>query len=147
MKSREIYYLKQRKVYRGKITYLGPNDVFVCGTNIEGRHGRGSALYAKQNFGAILGRAMGMMGQTYGIVTKDIQKSYTPSINKKDIGWQILMLYHYARANEDKNFFVAYTAEDNNLNGYTSKEMAELFNWEPIPENIIFEEEFAKLMQ
>ena len=33
-----------------------------------------------------------------------------------------------------------------NLNGYSNKEMAEMFSMSNIPDNIVFEEEFYKLM-
>ena len=34
------------------ITSLKPNEIFVFGSNTEGRHGLGAALTAKQKFGA-----------------------------------------------------------------------------------------------
>ena len=33
--------------------------IFVFGSNIAGRHGRGAALYAKQNYGAVYGVGIG----------------------------------------------------------------------------------------
>ena len=48
---------------------------------------------------------------------------------------------------KDKDFLVAYTAEGRNLNGYTNKEMAEMFyEAKPIPNNVIFEDKFTKLI-
>jgi hypothetical protein len=42
---------------------------------------------------------------------------------------------------------VAYTASGSNLNGYTPDEMAESFALCPIPYNMVFEENFAKLIE
>jgi hypothetical protein len=45
-------------------------EVFVFGSNLSGRHGRGSALLAKQQYGAIQGVGSGRQGNAYGIPTK-----------------------------------------------------------------------------
>lgn len=52
-----------------KITKLEPNEVFVFGSNLAGRHGKGAARDALK-FGAVWGQGDGLMGQTYGISTK-----------------------------------------------------------------------------
>lgn len=45
--------------------------IFVFGSNLAGRHGKGAALWAKQYRGAIYGQGEGLQGQSYGIPTKD----------------------------------------------------------------------------
>ncbi len=45
-------------------------DVFVFGSNLAGRHGRGAAKFAVENHGAIYGQGEGMQGQSYAIPTK-----------------------------------------------------------------------------
>ena len=45
--------------------------IFVFGSNLAGRHGKGAALYARQHFGAIYGQGEGLQGQSYAIPTKD----------------------------------------------------------------------------
>jgi hypothetical protein len=45
-------------------------EVFVFGSNLSGRHGRGSALAAKHKYGAIQGRSVGRQGNAYAIPTK-----------------------------------------------------------------------------
>lgn len=45
--------------------------VFVFGSNEAGRHGKGAALTAVRDYGAIYGRASGPQGSAYGIPTKD----------------------------------------------------------------------------
>jgi len=58
---------------QGFIEALGPNDVFVFGSNLAGRHGRGAALTARQKFGAEYGVGEGLTGQSYALPTKDAQ--------------------------------------------------------------------------
>ena len=53
------------KTYNGKITELKENQIFVFGSNTEGRHGKGAALLAFEKFGAIYGKSEGRMGQCY----------------------------------------------------------------------------------
>lgn len=46
-------------------------EVFVFGSNLAGRHGKGSALEALQKHGAIYGQGTGRQGNSYAIPTKD----------------------------------------------------------------------------
>lgn len=45
--------------------------VFVFGSNLAGRHGKGAALWAKKHRGAIYGQGEGLQGNSYAIPTKD----------------------------------------------------------------------------
>lgn len=45
--------------------------VFVFGSNLAGRHGRGSALEALRRHGAVYGQGIGLQGESYAIPTKD----------------------------------------------------------------------------
>ncbi|HKX42701.1 MAG TPA: hypothetical protein VJO99_16210 [Burkholderiaceae bacterium] len=45
--------------------------IFVFGSNLAGRHGKGAALDARLNYGAISGRGEGLQGASYAIPTKD----------------------------------------------------------------------------
>lgn len=136
----------QRKTYSGMIQNLAPNQVFVFGSNTQGKHGKGAALTAKNKFGAIYGQAEGPQGQSYAIITKDLTKNTHPSRTPEQIKEQIHNLYEYARENPDKEFLVAYSGKGTNLNAYSNQEMADMFGSEPIPNNIVFEQEFNKLI-
>jgi len=46
-------------------------EIFVFGSNLAGIHGAGSALEARNSFGAILGQGIGLQGHSYAIPTKD----------------------------------------------------------------------------
>ena len=139
------------ETYSGKITSLKPNQIFVFGSNEGGSqgqaptHGAGAAKLAKDKFGAIQGQSRGLQGQSYAIVTKkfyDVERSSTP----EEITTEIKTLYDYARNNPDKEFLVSDYSETN-LNGYSGQEMAAMFaNAGPIPSNIVFNENFEKLV-
>jgi ABC-type uncharacterized transport system ATPase subunit len=134
------------KTFTGLIKKLEPNQIFVFGSNTRGIHGAGAALFAMNNFGAIYGQARGLQGQSYAIITKDLTKDIHPSISREIICKQIDDLYIFARHTQKYDFLIAYCADNNNLCGYSSEELAEMFARADIPENIVFEEEFLKLV-
>jgi len=135
------------KTYKGLITELPENGIFVFGSNTQGRHGAGAALVARQKFGAIYGQSKGLQGQSYGIITKDLTKDIHPSISEKDIKKQIKELYYTAIKMNNKEFYIAYSGNGYNLNAYTPQQMADMFSSFVIPYNIVFEEEFSKLLK
>lgn len=131
------------KTYSGIIADLPDNGIFVYGANTEGRHGLGAAKQAVK-FGAVYGK-VGLQGRTYGIITKDLRCKSHPSIPKSIIVSQIELLYLLADSvMYDKDFYVAYSV-NKNLNGYSSKEMVEMFDPREAPRNIIFEQSFRRL--
>ena len=96
------------KVYKGIIKKLKPNQIFVFGSNTQGRHGKGAALCARQSFGAIYGQSHGLQGQSYAIVTKDLTKSVHPSISVSEIIKQIKDLYLFAIENPELEFIIIF---------------------------------------
>jgi hypothetical protein len=52
--------------------------IFVFGSNLAGRHGKGAALFAKQRHGAKQGQGIGLQSDSYGIPTKDEQIKTLP---------------------------------------------------------------------
>lgn len=46
-------------------------EIFVFGSNLAGRHGKGAALTAVQKYGAEYGVGIGLTGRAYAIPTKD----------------------------------------------------------------------------
>ena len=46
-------------------------EVFVFGSNLAGRHGKGTAFEAFKKHGAIYGQGIGRQGNSYAIPTKD----------------------------------------------------------------------------
>lgn len=149
-----------RYVYHGMIQHLEPNQIFVFGSNPEGRHGMGAARTAMQKFGAKYGQGRGLMGQSYGLITKNLRDGYTDehgttyeksgrrSISKEMMIENIKELYKCARSMKEKQFLVAYSDSGKNLNGYTNREMASFFcdASKKIPKNIVFEAGFYDLI-
>lgn len=128
------------------ITSLKPNEVFVFGSNTEGRHGAGAAKTAVDKFGAKYGQPRGIQGQSYGIVTKDLQKG-TKSIPKDDILKEVNDLMKFAKANPNKKFYVTKLGTE--LAGYSISEIKKIFEevntgtfMQGIPENVILPKEF-----
>ena len=52
-----------------RISKLGPNDIFVFGSNLAGHHGGGAARIAIDYFGAVYGQGVGLQGNCYAIPT------------------------------------------------------------------------------
>jgi hypothetical protein len=42
-------------------------NVFVFGSNLAGRHGKGAAKYAHEHWGAVYGEGIGRTGNAYAI--------------------------------------------------------------------------------
>ncbi len=53
-------------------------QIFVFGSNRQGRHGKGSALEAVRRHGAVYGQPDGLQGNSYGIVTKELRRDRAP---------------------------------------------------------------------
>jgi len=51
------------------ITELGPLEIFVFGSSLEGRHDGGAAKIAREKFGAIYGKGVGIQGRSYALPT------------------------------------------------------------------------------
>ena len=135
------------------ITSLKPNEVFVFGSNTEGRHGAGAAKTAVDKFGAKYGQAEGLQGQSYAIVTKNltsgiemfgrkITKTGERSIERFEIREQLEDLMSFAENNPDKKFYV--TKLGTALAGFSTSEIKELFEKikDIIPDNVILPKEF-----
>lgn len=137
------------KTYTGCITELKPHQIFVFGSNKQSVHGAGAALVASKKFGAKYGQAEGLMGQSYGIVTTDLDVDTRPSVTKTYIVKQVEKLYQFAIENPEKEFYIIYSGQkgNKNLSGFENKELALMFhNGGIIPKNIVFEEQFYNII-
>lgn len=77
--------------------------IFVFGSNLAGRHGRGAALFARQHHGAIYGQGWGRQGNSYAIPTKNY---YLQSLPAHCIGESIGVFLDYAREHPELQFQV-----------------------------------------
>lgn len=139
--------------YKGLIESLAPNQIFVFGSNVDGRHGAGTAWIAYNKYGAVYGEGYGHHGRTYAIATTDLKVSQRPSVHRQHIIDQIVDLFDYAHHHPDLEFLVAYTTKGPFLSGFTAAELVTMFvdatdqwGW-GIPDNIVFEEKFGELIE
>lgn len=156
------------KSYRGYITKLLDNQVFVFGSNFDGFHGAGSAGYASFNVsgnhwrefeydkkpygwqgkwnikGISEGFQQGEIGKSYAIPTvvrAGMKCSRTPA----QIILSIKKFYGFAQTNPQFDFLVAQENKIG-LNGYTPEQMASMWKSMIIPDNVYFNEDFIKLL-
>lgn len=123
------------------VTELYPHEIFVFGSNLAGRHGKGAALFAQQNLGAVYGIGIGPQGQCYAIPTKDHDIRTLPI---KEIEPFVFVFIQYAKQNPDTIFKVSSIGCG--LAGYSPKEIAPLFNTAIDVENIHLPEEFWQIL-
>ena len=85
------------------ITELKPNQIFVFGSNMKGRHAGGAARHAVESFGAVEGQGIGMQGQSYAVPTID---EYMIPLPIWAIQKYLKKLRKYAIENPDKEFLL-----------------------------------------
>lgn len=105
-----------------EILKLEENQIFVFGSNLSGRHGKGAAKTAL-GWGAKWGQGNGLQGRTYGIPTKDASVKRTLSI--AEIRPFVEEFVEFARQNPNLIFLV--TEIGCGLAGMKPKEIAPLF--------------------
>lgn len=103
------------------ITELKYNEIFVFGSNLLGRHGRGAAKQAMK-WGAIYGRGNGLQGRTYAIPTKNY-KLQTLAIEQ--IKMFVDMFINFAKTNPQLIFLV--TEIGTGLANHKKENIAPLF--------------------
>lgn len=100
--------------------------IFVFGSNLAGRHGKGAALFARQHHGAQYGVGAGRTGNAYAIPTKDTRMYVLPL---PAIAEHVATFIEYARANPELTFEV--TRIGCGLAGYADLQIAPLFHAAP----------------
>ena len=99
------------------IKTLKEGEVFVFGSNLEGRHGGGAAAAAVRYFGAVWGQGVGMQGQCYAIPTMHGGvEAIRPYVDE---------FIAYAKEHPELTFLV--TRIGCGIAGFKDKEMAPLF--------------------
>lgn len=155
------------KTYKGAITQLADDEVFLFGANCQGFHGFGAAGWATFNEagnvwrkhkydeqpdgtkgkwnvkGVAEGPMQGLIGKSYAIPTVT-RAGAKRSIPLEEIKQSVLKFYIFAAKRPHLKFFVAQENKTG-LNGYRPWEMAEVYSGN-IPENVYFEEDFAGLL-
>lgn len=105
---------------------MADDRIFVFGSNLAGRHGKGAALYAYRNHGAIYGDGLGPMGTSYAIPTKDAELRTLPL---DAIRPHVADFLNYARLHPNLRFNV--TRVGCGLAGYADADIAPMFKHAP----------------
>ncbi len=108
-------------------------NVFVFGSNLAGRHGRGAALEARLRHGAAYGVGEGLSGRSYAIPTKD-ERLRTRSLSA--IQESVERFMKYAVEHPEMTFQV--TRVGCGLAGYRDEDIAPMFA--AAPDNCILPE-------
>ena len=114
-------------------------NIFVFGSNLAGRHGKGAALEARINHGAKYGNPIGLQGRSYAIPTKD-KNLITLPVNK--IKKYVDEFIEFAESNKDRYIFNV-TRIGCGLAGYRDEDIAPLFA--NVPKNVILPYEWVTL--
>jgi len=114
-------------------------SIFVFGSNLQGRHGAGSALAALEEHGAILGQGEGLQGNSYAIPTKN---KYMRVMSLDKIETYVVEFRQFAIDHPEMEFNVV--AIGCGFAGYTPEDMAPMFT--DMPENVKLPPEFVKVL-
>ncbi len=115
------------------ITNPSNSLIFVFGSNLAGRHGKGAALYAFKHKGAQLGEGEGHFGNSYALPTKNYHLKVLPL---DAIAEHVKDFLAYARGNPDMKFFVTRVGcglpgNSGPFSGYKDEDIAPLFTGYP----------------
>lgn len=100
--------------------------IFVFGSNLAGRHGKGAALHAYKYHGANYGQGVGLQGNSYGIPTKDTQLRVLPLV---EIESYVTTFKLHAIASPHLTFYL--TPIGCGLAGYKPHQIAPMFKGSP----------------
>lgn len=121
-------------VVEGMIESLAEGEVFVFGSNAEGRHRAGAAYTAYERFGAVWGQGEGLQGQSYAIPTMGDWMEVVAAVGR---------FRNFAAEHPEMRFLV--TAVGTGIAGWSSVEMARLFVGAPV--NVVLPEVFVAVLR
>jgi hypothetical protein len=116
------------------------SEIFVFGSNLAGRHGRGAALIARQRHGAVYGVGVGRQGGSYAIPTKGRQLEVLPL---SVIEGHVRTFIVYAAQHPDLCFVV--TPIGTGLAGYRHDQIAPMFADAATLANVRLPDEWLRL--
>lgn len=126
-----------------------PGAKLVFGSNLAGRHGKGSALLAREQYGAIYGQGEGLQGDSYAIPTKDGRPG-TPALREpaatlpvEAIREAVNRFINFAKEHPDMDFHVVRLGCD--LAAHTNEVIAPLFD--DAPDNCSFPDPWSPYMR
>ena len=130
----------KRELTPENIQELKENQIFVFGSNMNGNHAGGAARLAVEKFGAIMGKAKGIQGQSYAIPTldKDMQK-----VTEEELLVFLENFRNYANEHPEKEFLL--TAIGTGIAGFDASYMAYMVLRANLPDNVTLPKEFVKI--
>lgn len=118
----------------GYITELDENEIFVFGSNGFGAHNGGAAATAVRKFGAKMGQAEGLQGQSYAINTMDSEDEMFEQIDR---------FLEFAKEHSELKFLV--TEIGCGIAGYSPDQIAPHFKKHT--KNVILPESFSSILR
>ena len=115
------------------ISELGPDEVFVFGSNADGWHAGGAARTALERFGAVWGEGHGHHGRSYAIDTMS---------GLGVLAEEVAAFVDYARAHPELRFLL--TPVGTGIAGYAPEKVAPLFV--DAPDNVVLPPEFVEAL-
>ena len=127
---------------KGRITprwidSLKENEIFVFGSNLAGMHGGGAARIARLHFGAVMGKGVGLQGQSYAIPTmQGGVETIRPYVND---------FLDFAKHHPEMQFLV--TPIGCGIAGFEAEDIAPLFEGAKEMKNISLPESFWEVIE
>lgn len=118
----KLYKIMIDRITPENIEFLNKNEIFVFGSNMSGRHGKGGAKTAMK-WGGIYGQSNGLQGNTYGIPT--VNHNITAPLLISEIKEYVDEFIEFTKNNKNLIFYV--TKIGCGLAGYNVEDMASLF--------------------
>ena len=119
--------------------------IFVFGSNIAGRHGKGAALFAKRHRGAKHGQGRGLQGDSYAIPTKGVSPhafAPMPVLPLDIIEQEVFIFIDFAKQHPELEFEL--TPIGCGHAGYRYEQIAPFFSM--APKNVVLPVEFRRIM-
>jgi len=104
------------RITPSQVNELQKGEIFVFGSNFQGRHIGGAARAAKERYGAIWGIGEGLQGQSYAIPTMEGLDNLLPAVGR---------FTSFARQHQELRFYV--TAIGCGIAGYVPEQIAPMF--------------------
>lgn len=104
------------RITPSQINVLADDEIFVFGSNFEGKHIGGAARAAKEKFGAVWGIGEGLQGKSYAIPTMEGLDNLAPAVKR---------FTSFAIQHKELKFYV--TAIGCGIAGYQPEQIAPMF--------------------
>lgn len=133
---KQSIYMDNKRITPSFISSLKTNEIFVFGSNLQGFHAGGAARMARKKFGAVMGKGVGIQGQSYAIPTmQGGVETIRPYVDE---------FLEYASQHPELHFLV--TPIGCGIAGFEPADIAPLFLGAKNMENIFLPEEFWDLI-